>query len=176
MQEPMPDSLHDANLGTLASAIRRRLKHVVDSRLAPHNLTLQQFWVMLVLLEQGPMSLHPLGQKVWMDDPTASRVVKAMVSRGLLLAEADPKHGRRILVSLTSSALPLVQELQHLAEEIKASLVAGIDPEQQAAMRRGLLAMITNLDDMLDGKPISLPVGAPFSVASGNGPGRVTRP
>ena len=149
----MPDNLVDAGLGTLAAAVRRRLKHVVGTRLAPHNLTLQQFWVMLVLLEQGPMSLHPLGQKVWMDDPTASRVVKAMVGRGLLLAEADPSHGRRILISLTPGALPLAQELQLLAEEIKAGLVAGLDPDQRAALRSGLMAMITNLDDMLDGIP-----------------------
>ena len=151
----MPDNLVDAGLGTLAAAIRRRLKHVVGTRLVPYNLTLQQFWVILVLLEQGPMSLHPLGQKVWMDDPTASRVVKAMVGRGLLLAEADPSHGRRILISLTPSALPLAQELQLLAEELKASLVAGLDADQQAVLRRGLLAMITNLDDMLDGIPSS---------------------
>ena len=151
----MPDNLVDAGLGTLAAAIRRRLKHVVGTRLVPYNLTLQQFWVILVLLEEGPMSLHPLGQKVWMDDPTASRVVKAMVGRGLLLAEADPSHGRRILISLRPSALPLAQELQLLAEELKAGLVAGIDADQQAVLRRGLLAMITNLDDMLDGIPSS---------------------
>jgi DNA-binding MarR family transcriptional regulator len=151
----MPDNLVDAGLGTLAAAVRRRLKHVVGTRLVPYNLTLQQFWVILVLLEQGPMSLHPLGQKVWMDDPTASRVVKAMVGRGLLLAEADPSHGRRILISLTPSALPMAQELQLLAEELKASLVAGIDADQQAVLRRGLMAMITNLDDMLDGIPSS---------------------
>ena len=172
----MPDNLVDAGLGTLAAAVRRRLKHVVGTRLVPHNLTLQQFWVMLVLLEQGPMSLHPLGQKVWMDDPTASRVVKAMVGRGLLLAEPDPTHGRRILISLTPGALPLAQELQLLAGEIKAGLVAGFDPDQQAALRRGLMAMITNLDDMLDAIPSAGPVEASYSVASGKGPGRVPRP
>jgi DNA-binding MarR family transcriptional regulator len=149
----MPDNLSDAGLGTLAAAVRRRLKYVVGSRLAPHNLTLQQFWVMLVLLEQGPMSLHPLGQKVWMDDPTASRVVKAMVARGLLLAQADPNHGRRILISLTPGALPLARELQLLAAELKAGLVAGLDADQQAALRHGLRAMISNLDDMLLGIP-----------------------
>jgi DNA-binding MarR family transcriptional regulator len=151
----MPDNLADAGLGTLAAAVRRRLKHVVGTRLVPHNLTLQQFWVMLVLLEQGPMSLHPLGQKVWMDDPTASRVVKAMVGRGLLLAQPDPSHGRRILISLTPGALPLARELQLLAEELKTGLVAGVDPDQQAILRRGLMAMINNLDDMLDGIPSS---------------------
>ncbi len=151
MQEPMPDTLIQAGLGTLAAAVRRRLKHVVGARLAPYDLTIQQFWVMLVLLEQGPSSLHPLAQQVWMDDPTASRVVKAMVARGLLRTQPDPNHGRRILISLAPSTLPLAQELQTLATEIKIGLVAGLDADQQAKLRQGLLAMITNLDEMSAG-------------------------
>jgi len=149
MQEPMPASLTQAGLGTLAAAVRRRLKHVVASRTKCYDLTLQQFWVMLVLREQGPTSLHPLAQQVWMDDPTASRVVKGMVERGLLRTEPDPKHGRRILISLDPTALPLARELQGLATEIKAGVVRGLSPEQQSAMRHGLLTMIANLDDML---------------------------
>lgn len=148
MQEPMPDTLAHAGLGTLAAAVRRRLKHVVAARLQPYDLTLQQFWVMLLLLEKGSISLHPLAQQVWMDDPTASRVVKAMVARGLLHTQPDPRHGRRILISLAPSALALAHELQALAAEIKNGLVAGLDADQQAALRFGLNAMIANLDTM----------------------------
>jgi DNA-binding MarR family transcriptional regulator len=137
--------------------VRRRLKHVVAARIAPYDLTIQQFWVMLVLLEQGPASLHPLSQQVWMDDPTASRVVKAMVGRGLLRTQPDPKHGRRILITLTPAAVPLAQELQGLAEEIKAGLVANLSQEEQGIVRRGLIAMIGNLDDMLVGIPSTGP-------------------
>ena len=151
MQEPMPDTLTQAGLGTLAAAVRRRLKHLVAARLAPHQLTIQQFWVMLVLLEQGPSSLHPLAQQVWMDDPTASRVVKGMTGRGLLSTRPDPGHGRRILISLAPEALPLAQELRDLAAEIKASLVQGLTLDEQAVMRSGLLALIANLDAMLTG-------------------------
>lgn len=149
MQEPMPDSLAHAGLGTLAAAVRRRLKHLVTARLQPYGLTIQQFWVILVLLEQGPTSLHPLALQVWMDDPTASRVVKAMVGRGLLQTRSDPKHGRRILISLVPTAVPLAQELQALAAELKAGLVAGISPEDQAVVRKGLNAIIANLDSLL---------------------------
>jgi len=156
----MPDSLTHAGLGTLASVVRRRLKHVVASRLAPYDLTIQQFWVLLVLLEQGPCSLHPLAQQVWMDDPTASRVVKAMVERGLVRTRPDPKHGRRILITLAAGSALLAQELQALAMEIKAGLVAGLEADQQETLRLGLLAMITNLDGMLVGIPSNSPGNA----------------
>lgn len=148
MQEPMPDTLTQAGLGTLAAAVRRRLKHVVGARLVPYGLTIQQSWVMLVLLEHGPSSLHPLAQQTWMDDPTASRVVKALVGRGLLRTQPDPRHGRRILINLTPEALPMAQELQQIVAGIRASLVQGLSPDQQAVLREGLLVMIANLDEL----------------------------
>jgi len=157
MQEPMPDSLLKAGLGTLAAAVRRRLKHVLSARLATYSLTIQQFWVLLVLLEQGASSLHPLAQQVWMDDPTASRVVKAMTERGLLHTQADPSHGRRILISLTPTALPLALELKELATGLKLAIVAGLDLDQQAALRAGLMTMIANLDGMLAATPATEP-------------------
>ena len=165
MQESIPDSLSRAGLGTLAAAVRRRLKHAVQARLSPYRLTIQQFWVMLVLLEQGPMSLHPLSQQVWMDDPTASRVVKAMVERGLLHTHPDPRHGRRIVINLAPQALPLAGELQAMAQEIRAGVAAGLSVEQQALVRDGLFTMIRNLDGMLAGVP-SLEAGDASGIAS----------
>lgn len=149
----MPDTLTHAGLGTLAAAVRRRLKQLVSARLAPFDLTIQQFRVILVLMEHGSTSLHPLAQQVWMDDPTASRVVKAMVSRGLLRTQPDPRHGRRILISLAPGALLLTPELQALAAEVKAGLIAGMNLDQQAILRQGLHTMITNLNAMLAGTP-----------------------
>lgn len=149
MQELAPESLSDAGLGTLAAAVRRLLKQVVWARLAPHGLSPQQFWVMLVLLQKGPSSLHPLAQQVWMDDPTASRLVKSMVSRGWLTARPDPRHGRRILIDLSPAARPLAEELQDLAAGIRESMVAGLSPLEQAALRNGLRTMIGNLESML---------------------------
>ncbi len=95
------------------------------------------------------MSLHPLAKQVWMDDPTASRVVKAMAERGLLQTQPDPRHGRRILISLPDESLPLAHELQTLATGIRGQVVAGMSLDHQTAMRQGFHLMIANLDAML---------------------------
>jgi DNA-binding MarR family transcriptional regulator len=153
----MPDVLTRAGLGTLAAAVRRRLKQVVAAKLLPYDLTLQQFWVLLVLLEKGSCSLHPLAQLVWMDDPTASRVVKTMVERDLLETKPDPSHGRRILISLTPRSVLLAQELQGIATEVKSGMVAGLQPDEQAVLRQGLLAVFANLGGMLAANPDAAP-------------------
>src|SRR5512135_3806328 len=101
MQEQPLTPLTKVGLGFLVAATRRRVKQVVWARLAPLGLTPQQYWIMLVINRKGPQSLHLLAKEVWMDDPTASRVVKALCDRGLLRSEPDPAHGRRILIRLT---------------------------------------------------------------------------
>jgi DNA-binding MarR family transcriptional regulator len=149
MQESTVDPYAKAGFGLLSAAVRRRLKQVAWARLEPYGLTPQQFWVLLVLLEEGPLSLHALSQRVWMDDPTASRIVKALAGRGLLLSLADPGHGRRIQVSIAPEAHPMALELQSLAAEIKEGLAQGLTPAEQATLRQGLLTVIGNLDAML---------------------------
>ncbi|HJW73681.1 MAG TPA: MarR family transcriptional regulator [Geothrix sp.] len=149
MQELTYDPYSKAGLGLLASAVRRRLKQVAWARLAPYGLTPQQFWVILVLLEEGPLSLHALSQRVWMDDPTASRVVKTLVGRGLLRSLPDPGHGRRILISLMPEALPMARELQTLAQGIKENLVDGLSDQERDLVRHGLMTIIRNLDGQL---------------------------
>jgi DNA-binding MarR family transcriptional regulator len=153
MQEPAPHPLSDAGLGLLVSAVRRRVKQVIWARLVPLDLTPQQFWVLLVLQQKGPQSLHPLAQAVWMDDPTASRVVKALGERGLVTSTADPAHGRRILISPTTEGTLLTRELQALADEVKARLLAGLDDAEQLALRQGLLRMLGNMDALAEQTP-----------------------
>lgn len=148
MQEQAPAPLSDAGIGTLAAAVRRTLKQVLWARLTPYGLSPQQFWVILVLLEKGPSSLHPLAQQVWMDDPTASRVVKAMVKSRWLTTKPDPRHGRRILIDLAPGALALAHELQDLAVDLRASMVTGLSPAEQENLKGGLRTMIGNLEAM----------------------------
>lgn len=157
MQESFAPASPEPSLGILTSAVRRRLKQVVGARLVPFGLTPQQFWVLLVLLEQGPSSLHPLAQQVWMDDPTASRVVKAMVERGLLTTKADPRHGRRILIEVAPQALPMAQELQALALDIRQAMVEGLNERTRFVMRQGLQTMLGNLDGLLAATPAAEP-------------------
>ncbi len=148
MQEQTPTPLTKISLGFLVAATRRRVKQVVWARLAPLGLTPQQYWVMLVINRKGPQSLHALAREVWMDDPTASRVVKALCDRGLLHSDPDPAHGRRILIRLTPEGSGTARELEVISEEIRVRLAGGLSDEEQAVLRRGLTQMITNMDDL----------------------------
>lgn len=146
MQEETANPLTKIGIGFLVAATRRRVKQVVWARLTPLGLTPQQFWIMLVLHRKGPQSLHGLAQEVWMDDPTASRVVKTLCDRGLMHSDPDPAHGRRILIRLTPEGTKVSRQLETISDEVRERLVGGLSEAEQIAMRRGLAQMITNMD------------------------------
>ncbi len=153
MQQDTPPQAPQIGLGFLIAATRRRLKQVVWARLQPFNLTPQQYWILMVIHQKGPQSLHALAQEVWMDDPTASRVVKLLCDRGILRSEADPAHGRRILIRPTQEGQRLLRDLDALTSELRGQLVEGLSPEEQGMVRGALSRMIQNLEALADQTP-----------------------
>lgn len=147
MQEPqLPPGLLDARLGFFVGAVRRRAKQVIWGWLEPYGLTPQQFWILQVLREAGPLSLHELAERIWADDPTASRVVRTLSDRGLLKSESDPHHGRKRLISLHQEGVRLAPELAALAQRFHDGLEAGLDPQELSALRASLGRVLHNLD------------------------------
>jgi DNA-binding MarR family transcriptional regulator len=140
-------------LGFLIAATRRRLKQVLWAKLAPFDLTPQQFWVLSVLQEKGPQSLHGLAQEVGMDDPTASRVVKLLCDRGILRSETDPAHGRRVLIRPATEGNRLLKALEPVIVELREQFRAGLSLEEQEAVRRALNRMVQNLEVLVEQAP-----------------------
>lgn len=143
MQELFPEL---PTLGHLIGAARRRIKQALWAQLQPLGLTPQQFWVLLVVDKNGSLSLHELAELVWMDDPTASRVVKALTGRKLLSSAPDPNHGRRCVIQLGPEGKRLKPSLRTLADGFRAQIELGVTPQAEARLRRDLQRVIANMD------------------------------
>jgi DNA-binding MarR family transcriptional regulator len=143
------------SVGVLIGTVRRLLKRALWPHLAPHHLTPQQLRVLLVLRE-GEWSLHQLAESVCADDPTASRLVRALSVRRLIRVGVDPTHRRRFRLSLTPKGRRLAGRLKHTADELKARMEQGLTSAERAALRRSLRKVIANLR----GEPKGSPRGA----------------
>lgn len=135
-------------LGHLVGAARRRIKQALWAQLQPLELTPQQFWVLLVVDEAGSLSLHALAQQVWMDDPTASRVVKALETRGFLFTSPDPNHGRRRLIRIGPEGTRLMPSLRALGLAFRHQIEQGISKQTEARLRIGLERVIANMNEL----------------------------
>ena len=70
----------DEHIGLLIGTVRRRIKQALGSRVRRYGLTPRQFWILVALYEHPGLSLRELAAHLRMDDPTASRVIFALMS------------------------------------------------------------------------------------------------
>jgi len=146
MQDAVPPPLNlDSPLVKLIGTARRQIRQAFWARYSVHGLAPQQGWILRVLSTQGPMSLHSLSQWVFMDDPTACRIVKTLQDKGLVESVPDPSHGRRNIVSITHAGAQVAPFLDQLAEELGRDLEAGLSDAEKVALRTLLLKVIANL-------------------------------
>lgn len=133
-------------VGLLIAAARRSLRHAVQERVTPLRLSPPQFWTLLAVAEMSGASLGELARRQRIDAPAASRVVAALVSRGLVRFDLDPGDRRRSRLSLTRRGSELVRKLRPIADDLRARIVSGMNPTEEAALRASLRKVIRNLE------------------------------
>ncbi len=105
------------------------------------NLTPTQWAALAKLTETGPCSQNQLGRLTAMDVATIKGVIDRLTARGLTETSADPRDGRRLLVSLTRAGQQLVEKAAPNALAITRETLAPLD----AAEREMLVAMLSKL-------------------------------
>ena len=133
-------------IGLLIGAARRRLKQAVLTRLVPHPLTPQQFWLLLAIRDLPGASLGAVAERQRLDLPTASRVVQSLGERGLVLLERSLEDRRRASVKLTAKGEGLIKKLQPIADGVRGAVVQGLSGGEQETLRKLLRRVIVNLD------------------------------
>jgi len=133
-------------VGLLIAAARRSLRHVVQERVAPLRLNPPQFWVLLAVDEMSGASLGEIARRQRIDAPAASRIVTALVRRGLVSFQLDPEDRRRSRLRLTRRGADLVRRLRPIAADVRACVVSGMDEGEQDALRALLRKVIQNLE------------------------------
>ena len=132
-------------VGLLIGAARRSLRHAVQERVTPLRLNPPQFWMLLGVADMSGCSLGELARRQRIDPPAASRIVAALVRRGLVRFELDPGDRRRSRLSLSRRGSELVRKLRPIAGDLRARLVSGMDAAEETALRESLRKVIRNL-------------------------------
>jgi DNA-binding MarR family transcriptional regulator len=133
-------------VGMLIGAARRRIKQAVGRRVRRFRLTPQQFWLLHSIQEGNARSLREMAERQRTDQPTASRVVAALVRRKLVRMDEDPDDRRRARLTCTAAGHAIAADMHALALEIRGAVVAGMDETEQELLRHGLRKVIENMD------------------------------
>ena len=130
-------------IGSLDRILRRRMTEA----LTPQGLTLAQFTAMSVLDARGQASNAQLAERSFITPQSANEVMAAMVARGWVTREADPSHGRIVLLQLTDEGRAVLSECEGIIRAIEKQMLTGLDDAQAAAAQHMLEICVRNLRD-----------------------------
>jgi homoprotocatechuate degradation regulator HpaR len=95
--------------GTLLAA-REAVMVPIRPMLAEAEVTEQQWRVLRVLNDSGPIDLKTLAESALLFGPSVTRILKDLVERGLVVRQINPNDGRGAIVSLSDKGRVLIEE------------------------------------------------------------------
>lgn len=107
------------------------------------NLTYTQYITMMVLWEEGSMSVKELGERLFLDSGTLTPLLKKLEAAGLLERKRSSKDERILIVSITQKGM----ELKEKAKSIPESLMCAMDisMEELVELRDKIKNLTANL-------------------------------
>src|SRR5690606_7430908 len=109
--------------------LSRAWRAELDRRLVDIGLS-QARWLVLLHLSrfEAAPTQSQLAQSVGVEGPTLARLLDSLEGQGLVRRLEAPEDRRAKRVMLCETALPLIQRIQRIADELREQLLAGIDP------------------------------------------------
>ena len=125
-----------------------RAREAVMSHFRPmldrHGVNEQQWRVIRVLAEAGPLDASDVAERANILAPSLTRMIKAMVLRGLIATARDADDGRRVMLTIAPAGVALLRDVSPEAARIYDGLEARFGPER-VELLLGLLEDLTRL-------------------------------
>ena len=109
--------------------------------LARHGITEQQWRVLHVLAETGPLEATDLANRASILPPSLTRIIKALEEREFISRNKVKDDGRRALLAISPAGVALIEEL---APE-RTAIYDAIEKRYGAEEHERLLDMLENL-------------------------------
>lgn len=139
------EAVPDDRLAHLVKDATRALLRALQMRLTAHEVSLGHWTFLRILWEKDGLTQRELSEEAGVMEPTTFSALNAMEKLGYITRRQMPDSRKKVYVFLTPKGRLLKDKLVPLAEEVNRIAVAGVSPEQIAATRRTLLAIIENL-------------------------------
>lgn len=120
----------------LDKAIRsyRRMAQATIDR-AGLDITVDQWLVLRVLLEHDDLTQHDIAERVFKDQASVARILALLTRRGLLSAVPLPHDGRRTQLRVTEQGHRILDAVQPIILQNRATALQGISEEELVLLR-----------------------------------------
>ena len=143
--------LHDERLTHLIRTAFRCTSSALQRRLKRADVAYGHWTFLRILWRNDGLTQRQLSEQAGVTEPSTVTALQAMEKLGYLPRQKLPGNNKQIRVFLTPQGMGLRSLIVPCAEEVNRIVTAGIPPEDLAATRRTLLAVIENLSGDGDG-------------------------
>ena len=133
--------------GIQLAQMSRGWRAELDRRLAGLGLS-QARWLVLLHLarfEQAPTQ-RELAQSVGVEGPTLARLLDSLESQGLVQRQAVVEDRRAKKIVLCAPALPLIEQIETIATQLRHELFEGVDEADVKVCMRVHGHILANLE------------------------------
>jgi DNA-binding MarR family transcriptional regulator len=114
-------------------------------QLAPFRLSIAMWRVMAVLASNGGQRQIDLADLTSIEVSTLSRLVTRLVRMGIVSRTRSASSTREVVVKLTAKGKAQVARLVPAARDYETAAIAGVAPEELAAVKNALRRMYANM-------------------------------
>jgi MarR family transcriptional regulator for hemolysin len=132
----------ESEFGPLLAETARAWRQRLDERLRPLGLS-QAKWVALFRLARMPQAptQAALAAEIGVEGPTVARLLARLEATGYVERRPAPGDRRLKVVHLTAKARAEAARIDRVAADLRAELLAGLDPDEFAAAGRLLVEL-----------------------------------
>lgn len=134
----MPTTVDAELVNRLRLAVGRLHRRL---RLATNDIPPLQLSTLTTLEQRGPLRSGELAQRECVAAPTMTRVLAALVSRGLVAREPDPGDARSVRVSISQEGIEALAKIRIERTALLGARLEQLAPEQRAALEAALPAL-----------------------------------
>ena len=133
-----------ASRGWMIQRIAGRLDQVMDQRLAAHDLTVQQFAILMSVLEVEGRSQTEIGQRFRAPAYAISRAIDQLEKSGYLERKPHPTSRRTHMIFPSEKGRKLSQTLFAIVGDVNAELTASLSEEETIRFSQILEKLMAN--------------------------------
>lgn len=143
-----PRTRTQQRLTYLIGNLDRLLRRQMSDALVPLGVTLAQYTALSVLEARGALSNAQLAVRSFITPQSANEVMIAMAGRGFVTREADPNHGRVILLRLTDEGSAILRDCERVLRPLERRMLGDdLTSEDVSQVQRTLELFVRNLRD-----------------------------
>ncbi|RIV80616.1 MarR family transcriptional regulator [Aurantiacibacter xanthus] len=111
------------------------------------SLSLAEWRLLAIACAMGPCTASDIGGAGGIDRAEISRAMRKLEPKGLVVREADPNHGKRLIISVTPAGTELRARVVAARRRRFRELVQNIPPEERAVLDSAITTMAQAIKD-----------------------------